>query len=434
MKIYKDINEILNIVNNYQNSFHVEKVDFLSSSDWYIENGALIHSSKGFFSVRGVEFYKEDKIQKIMLYQPQHAITGLITAVINEERCYLVQARGEPGNVNGIQFGPTVQTTPANYLKLHGGSTTKYVELFVDSNANVNIICESTQLDFGEKYLYKNKRCIIIEISKEIEATENYFWINDELLLSLLKYDNLFNLDLRTLIALLPWNNSFFKNIDFSRGYLSTSNNARYNVVGMILGNVSYLKLPFRFIDINKLDNWIISNEGIYEKVLDQGFSIEFFKVYTKGREVSSWVQPLVNSCTYGKVGLLLKLEDDTLYILVRAGTELGLSTGMAILPSYLTYPGEKEINSIELIRNIGFYTSIEEIRSVLISDEGGRFFRDVSIYELYLVKEFAINKEESFHWVNLNELKLLLSYSNLVSIQLRAITSLLLSIPNDNL
>lgn len=431
MKIYKEVSEILEIVNRYRDSFQVERVDLLSSKDWYFENGALIHSSKGFFSVRGVEFYGNEKIQKIMLYQPQHAITGLVTSVINGERCYLIQARGEPGNVNGIQFGPTVQSTPANYLKLHGGNTTKYVELFVDSNADINIICETTQLDFGEKYLYKSKRCILIETNKEIEATENYFWINDELLLSLLKFDNLFNLDLRTLIALLPWNSSFFKNIDFNRIHLNSSNNVRHHIVGNVLRNLSNKKVPYRFIELSKLDNCIVSDEGIYEKVRDQGFSIEMYRVFTKGREVSSWVQPLVNSCTNGKVGVLIKYEDETLNILIRTGAELGLSTGMAILPSYLIYPGEKEISSIELIKSIGNYSSIEEVRRVLISDEGGRFFRDVSYYELYLVKEFTLNNEESFHWVNLNELKLFLSYSNLVSIQLRAITSLLLDTSN---
>lgn len=57
-------------------------------------------------------------------------------------------------------------------------------------------------------------------------------------------------------------------------------------------------------------------------------------------------------------------------------------------------------------------------------SDEGGRFFRDVSRYELVMTSP---DDESPGVWLRVSELKWLLANSNIVSIQLRGLTSLLL-------
>jgi hypothetical protein len=99
----------------------------------------------------------------------------------------------------------------------------------------------------------------------------------------------------------------------------------------------------------------------------------------------------------------------------------------MAVYPSFVVYPGEKEIDSMSIIDKIGKGGEIKKYSSTLISDEGGRFFHDISNYEIYSASKEYLIKNPKFHWVNLSELKCLISFSNLVSIQLRAITTLIL-------
>jgi hypothetical protein len=64
-------------------------------------------------------------------------------------------------------------------------------------------------------------------------------------------------------------------------------------------------------------------------------------------------------------------------------------------------------------------------------SDEGGRFYRDTSKYRLVKVDRNA-GAGEPGSWLRLSELKLLLTRSNLCTIQLRGIVSQLLGVEDD--
>ena len=74
-----------------------------------------------------------------MLYQPQGAINGMLTRRIDGERQFLFQARAEPGNVGEVQFGPTLQSTPANYLQFHGGRTSDFFPHFLQQSWDTSL-------------------------------------------------------------------------------------------------------------------------------------------------------------------------------------------------------------------------------------------------------------------------------------------------------
>ena len=83
-----------------------------AAPDWALTDGALQHRSKGFFSVTGV---RDSHGERLMLYQPQGAINGMLTRRVDGERQFLFQARAEPGNVGEVQFGPTFGPTWQQY-------------------------------------------------------------------------------------------------------------------------------------------------------------------------------------------------------------------------------------------------------------------------------------------------------------------------------
>ena len=62
-------------------------------------------------------------------------------------------------------------------------------------------------------------------------------------------------------------------------------------------------------------------------------------------------------------------------------------------------------------------------------SDEGGRFFRDASRYGLVRVDDGVAPSDDDGLWLRISELKHFLSMSNICTIQLRGLASLLLGV-----
>lgn len=162
--------------------------------------------------------------------------------------------------------------------------------------------------------------------------------------------------------------------------------------------------------------NWSISNSGIFERDAQQGFDVRYYHVEACGREVAHWSQPLVSSKTEGHAILLCRVEDGALEVFVRVASESGLQTGKALLPSYLRYPGAPTDDRPPRGRVL-----LETIES----DEGGRFFCDTSRYELLMASDDVPTEGV---WLRVSELKYLLSNSNICSIQLRCLASMLLA------
>lgn len=100
-------------------SFGVTRVPASRAPDRALRNGALQHRPGGYFSVNGV---RDGARSGVLLYQPQAAITGIVLHDDGHTTRWLTQARAEPGCLNAVQFGPSLQTTAANFLRLHGGA------------------------------------------------------------------------------------------------------------------------------------------------------------------------------------------------------------------------------------------------------------------------------------------------------------------------
>ena len=151
---------------------------------------------------------------------------------------------------------------------------------------------------------------------------------------------------------------------------------------------------------------------------------MRFFEVNTAYREVRSWVQPLVDSSSQGHVVLAARENAGHLEFLVRPTTETGLASTTALGPTYVRYPGSdgsppEWLQSPEVV----VWSSTTE------SDEGGRFYRDASRYEVVRVDDVAVPAATDGIWVRLSELKAMLRTSNVCTIQLRGVVSHLLGV-----
>ena len=403
-----------------RNNFALRRVTLPQADGWGIERGILKHRTGGFFNVVGASFGGDE--DSVFLYQPQSAVAGLLTSSFGGMRHLLLQARAEPGTQGTAQYAPTIQSTLANYLGLHGGQPAAFTDHFIRHDPSVTrVVHESEQLDLGERYLYKAKRTTILECDPGVELANGFIWAPEALLQDAVGRSYFLNTDLRALLGVFPWTAEYGAQSSLvPRSPLVRESLLRPIDPGVIGAACALLEariVPCEFKDIHDLTNWEIRPDGFFEKQERQGFSIEFYHCEAPGREVRSWFQPLLNSRGCGYAALHCRVVRGALEVLVRAGSESGLKTGKALLPTVLRYPdsmaGPEPAAGKVLV-------------STLESDEGGRFLSDTSRYELVLVPEDCARADGSF-WVSVAELKWFLAHSNLCSIQVRGLSSMLL-------
>jgi oxidase EvaA len=394
-------------------NFSLVQVQLKDQTAWRLDKGALSHTSNGFFHVCGLE-HESTREQKLVLFQPQSALTGLALYKKEGKTYVLLQARIEPGNTNIGQFGPTIQSTPANYLRMHGGKATACVDWFTQYKPGFRQIDSSMQFDIGERYFQKSKFHNYVEVDQPHIPDPSMIWASLNAIFAALQDDHFLNADLRSLLSVFDWSHD---HSDAATEMGSISEDESRFMQGLLNGKNSGAE-GWQLIDLQQLTDWTVNNYGIEDKT-GKGIDVAMYKTDCTTREVVSWVQPLLRAKKKGLVRLLIR---DTavgeLECLVTLAKESGICGGQTILPSMVVYPGD--------------YTTLADIPLGGIelaafdqSDEGGRFIHHESTYQVLKVEscEMAPNQ----YWVSLQFLQKILATSNQASFQLRCCMSALL-------
>jgi len=319
-----------------------------------------------------------------------------------------------------------VQSTPANYMRLHGGADTPYVEWFLNHRPGARWLEDTTQSDLGMRYLMKSKRQIVVECAPDVETRPGFVWASVEAVTEGLGRSAFFNIDLRSILSCTEWSRqacnpfALWPQTPAARSSLEAA--PRDAVLGDVCARLDRRPSPARFVPVDSLENWTRTEHGLREVRERQGFAVEFYGVVAPGRERERWTQPLVNSNDAGHVLQLCREGASGLELLVRVVREPGLALGAGLAPSHVRYPGERSPRPPDVP------ASYRTLLATTESDEGGRFFRDASRYELALVdgEDGFDAAEHGMHWLTLAELKRFLRASNVCTIQLRGVASLL--------
>ncbi|MDX1410759.1 MAG: NDP-hexose 2,3-dehydratase family protein [Nitrospirales bacterium] len=397
-----------------RSKFTISKIKMSEQDEWCISNGVLSHTSGGFFHIAGLVNWKT-KEEKLVLYQPQSAYNGLALCKMDKIVYLLLQARIEPGNSTIGLFGPTIQSTPANYLRFHGGKKTAYLDLFLGCNpAIANPIGNSTQLDLGKRYFQKSKTLSYIELNELINTEESMIWVPLKVIREVLSYDNYLNPDLRSMFSVFDWDL-----------FLDEDNIPRFSkdIDCAFLSGSSTVKKTWKLVPLSKLNHWDIQDEGIVD-LCKSGVSVNIYNITSNIREVKKWSQPLLCSSNKGLIVLLTRFISNKTEFLISIESEFGISGERIIMPSYNIYPGENNENIT------GFEGKGKVISEMVLSEEGGRFYQNENVYQVVLIEE-EIKIEKNQKWISTDSLKSLLKSSNQASIQLRCIASLVFDLMN---
>lgn len=408
--------------------FSVEQIRAAEALEWELNDDTIEHRTRGFFSVVGVD--PGDSPPHVLLYQPQAAVTGLLTTVHQGETYALLQARAEPGCVGGVQFGPTIQSTPANFLSLHGGAPPPYAAAFLTAQTGVSLLSDTTQSDLGGRYLMKSKRAVLASCGPSVPVAPGFVWASMDLLRQAVARSTFLNIDLRSLLSMLPWGEQgrpalIAPTLAAARRSLQAP--VRPDVVGRLHCRTSSNAVSRRLIPLRSVPGWTLSEWGLKEHIPAQGFEVNFYRIEAHLREVSHWSQPLVACAAEGRCELACRERDGMLEVLVRSLRETGLALGWGLAPTVVCYPGNAgpPMGALDLLPG-------HELLATVESDEGGRFFQHSSRYSLVFLDPSADDpaaKDPDLTWLTLADVKACLSTSNLCTIQLRGLLSHLLAL-----
>lgn len=388
--------------------FACEPVRLSAMREWGLSDGVLTHRSGGFFQLCGMR--PADGGRPVLaIYQPQSALCGLLIRRDADGASVLVHARVEPGNPGVVQYAPTVQSTAANYMGLHGGGKTPMIEVFQRRLPGATPLGNLMQADLGASYLQKTKTLSYVACGPDVPAAPPFAWARLEALAELAHHDFLLNTDLRSMLAVFDWDAFLHGAAPAGKAPLPDPD----------LG-VMEMRHAAALTGLDALMDWRLGEDGIHP-LGGAGHGCGFWRIRTATRERTEWDQPLIEARHQGLIRLYLRQGRDGVEFLLALGTQPGLTTRRTAFPSTLRLPSAQPDASDAMP------AGARVLADILVSDEGGRFRHQVSRCQL-VEDQPGRPAGPGQAWVGLATVKRLVALPLATSIELR--TALVLALP----
>ena len=429
---------------NFEVKVSVEQIPFSKLQKWYVDKeGAVRHESGKFFSIEGIHVETDygtlNSWEQPIINQPEVGYLGILTKEFDGVLYFLMQAKIEPGNVNCVQISPTLQATKSNYSRVHQGKSPHYLEYFVNAKPH-QILLDQLQSEQGARFLRKRNRNIIIKVEEDIPELEDFRWMTLGQIKEMMRYDNMVNMDTRTVLSGL--NIADFTSMaddmalmgNRGKDYLlsSTTNHSLYTINNHLswLANLkARYDLKVSPFPIKKMKDWGLNDcdisrpDGKFFKIIGVNVTIE-------NREVASWCQPLVQPMQEGICAYIIKKINGVYHFLVQAKLECGNFDVLELAPTLqcLTgaIPENKELRPAfyDYIMNVHPKQIIYDVKQ---SEEGGRFYHEQNRNMIVEVgDDFSTEVPERYTWMTLEQIYQFLRFNNYLNIQSRSLIAAL--------
>lgn len=422
----------------------VDKIPFTEMKMWHSESdGSIRHDTGRFFSIVGVDvqtdYGQNHHWRQPIILQPEVGYLGILTKEIDGVLYCLMQAKIEPGNVNCVQISPTLQATKSNYSRVHEGKSPNYLEFFVNAKPE-NIILDQLQSEQGARFMRKRNRNIIIKVDEDVPLLEDFRWMTLGQIKELMAYDNMVNMDTRTVLSGLKISD-FITPLDGMHGMsqfgkdmvLSCNTNHSYistrDHLSWLTGLKARYDLFVNFCSVLDMPEWkkteteIIREDGKFFKIIGVNVTIS-------NREVSSWCQPLVQPMQQGLCAFIIKKINGVYHFLVQAKLECGNFDVFELAPTVQCLTGNVYAENVfkpafaEYVLNA---PKEQIVFDTLQSEEGGRFYKEQNRNMIVEVgDDFPLELPERYTWMTLRQIYKFLRFNNYLNIQARSLISAL--------
>lgn len=441
--------EVLEWIKEQNNSVDVKvnKIPFDQLDFWGFDmkKATLEHSTGKFFKIEGINvstnWGQVSNWTQPIINQPEIGYLGFITKEFNGVLHFLLQAKIEPGNVNHVQLSPTLQATKSNYTRAHNGKAPHYLDYFINAKPE-QIILDQLQSEQGARFLKKRNRNIIIKVNKEIELLNNFIWVTLGQLKALMAYDNVVNMDTRTVISGITYGNFTEEQIDlFAHFQLKNDKNKihkeflkstllaekAYNNQNEIIKYITSQKCKYELnvskTPLSSLNDWVIESHEI-RHVKNKYFKVIAVEVSIGNREVVKWTQPMVEPAQGGLCAFVCKKINNVIHFAVQTKLECGNFDIIEFAPTVQCLTGnyrktlEGSLPFLDYVLNAKesqiFYDTIQ-------SEEGGRFFKEQNRNMIILAGEEIDNElPDNYIWMTINQMQDFIKHNNYINIQAR--------------
>jgi len=405
----------------------------LSESNFWLydeQTGHIRNQTHSFFEISGMRC---GEIEQPIILQNEIGYLGILAKEINGVLHFLMQAKIEPGNINKIQISPTIQATKSNFTQKHGGNSPAYLDYFVEADKHT-IIVDQIQSEQSSRFYKKRNRNIVLLVEDVVEVLPGHKWMTLRQLKQLMHYDNLVNMDTRTVLSCLP-----MAMLDDERGkmrkyftdqslYNSMFDAAEPDDMAVIYNYINNYKMfdyaQPKLVRLDELQNWQMDDFGIRCKE-PYSFSVIYCDIEVEGREVRRWTQPLFKAEGIAMFGLFTTVIAGKRRFLVKAQAEIGCFDGMELGPTVqreaVCWEPENEMDRLFM----------EQVKAgkgirydVILSEEGGRFYHEQN--RNVILETEAFEPPKGYFWADYKTLNLLTQVNNCLNIQLRNLLSLL--------
>ena len=411
----------------------IQTVNFSEMDQWYFEKETenLKHKTGKFFSIIGLDVQTNwgpiNRWTQPIIKQPEIGILGIITKKIEGQLYCLMQAKIEPGNLNYVQLSPTLQATKSNYMQVHKGKKSLYLEYFRD-RTNL-VLLDQLQSEQGGRFFKKRNRNIIIEAKEKITVYDNFQWMSLDQIVQLLRIDNTVNMDTRTVISGLLF---------MGQNVQNTVENALHSFEDIIKW-LTYLKTYFELevdeISLNKLNNWVKTDVKIHHEE-NKYFEVISVKVTIEGREVTNWTQPMIKSKQDGICVFIIKRINDIFHFLVQGKVECGNFDIIEMAPTVQCLTGNYRETGLGKLPYLDYVLDVDQnqiIYDVMQSEEGGRFYHEQNRNMIIIADEtLPTDTPDNYIWLTLRQIQKFIMFNNFFNIQARSLISALVTRENE--
>lgn len=431
------INEILEWIKKNNNEIHVviEKNGLGDSEFWYYDEGegAIVNKNRSFFAIKGMQKVVDGNVvaEQPILLQKEIGYLGIICKMIDGEMNLLMYAKIEPGNINHIQISPTIQATKSNFTQKHGGKKPAYLDYFVNAS-NYNIIVDQIQSEQSSRFLGKRNRNIIVEVdeNEEIEVLPSHRWMTLSQLKELMKYDNLVNMDTRTVLSCIPAD-KMEKFAPINDVALKNSINCYDDNIPELYQYINNYKMfdeaEYKLVPLYSLESWELKGDEFVCKN-PYSFKVVFCDIEIEGREVTHWTQPLFEATGIATFGLFTCVDNGIRKFLVQAKPEIGCFDKIELAPSVQReYICDEKMNAVDNL----FDQLVQDKKGIkfdtVLSEEGGRFYHEQNRNVIIEIDKNDLPKlPDGYFWTTYKVLNKLVQVNNCLDIQLRNLLSVM--------
>lgn len=436
-----EINEILRFIEEKNRSLDV-RIDRVSLSEckgWYYEksSGEIRNAAGSFFRITGL---KSNDFEQPVILQKEIGCLGIICCIKEGVLKLLLQTKIEPGNINKIQLSPTVQATKSNFTQKHGGKRPPYIDYFLNCGKH-RVIFDQIQSEQSSRFLGKRNRNMMIMLDEEIEALPGFIWVTIGTLKRLMKYDNIVNMDTRTVLSCIPYSlmrisdqereaaRAMFSDKALFESMFSPPDRELFKKIYTALNNKKMFSSDdAKLFPLDELSSWEFNDNEIVCKN-ESPFKVIFCDIMIEGREVTHWCQPLFEAAGPAVFGLITAVREGKRYFLVHILEESGCFDTAELAPSVQleTNASSEKYDAVAEYFFRALDSGCDKLADVMLSEEGGRFYHEENRNIIIDTGDGAdVPVPEDYFWADYSTLCHMLQYNNVLNIQLRNLISLL--------